>query len=141
VSAEANPPPSSTSFDADPVELSVPLRAQYGSTIRTVAASLGADAGFSVDELDDIRLALSEVFSALAEAAEDDPHARALVSFTVASRSVSIEVASSNDSTSIEFDELALGILRSVTDEFEVTPTGAVFTKHATEAHADPAVS
>ncbi len=39
--------------------------------------------------------------------------------------------------TGIELDELALGILRSVTDDLEVTPTAVVLVKHATEAAAD----
>jgi hypothetical protein len=129
VSAETNPLPS---WDAGVVELSVPLQAQYAATVRTLAASLGADAGFSVDELDDIRLALSEVFSAMVDDAAIDVSARALVSLSVGAGVAHVEV---RGAAAIDLDELALGILRSVTDEFEVTPTSVVFELRATEAN------
>ena len=119
----------------------MPLRAQYAATVRTMAASLGADAGFSVDELDDIRLALSEVFSALADDSESDPVARALVSFSIDAGVIRIEVRTDRDATSIDLDELALGILRSVTDEFDVRPGAVVFVKQAAEAIADASTS
>lgn len=131
MSAEANSPPSS---DVGIVELTVPLLAQYAATVRTVAASLGADAGFSVDELDDIRLSLSEVFSALIDDAEASDAARASVSFSIGDGAVRVEVRTDREATSIDLDDLAIGILRSVTDEFEVTPTAVTFLKHATEA-------
>lgn len=131
MSAEANSPPSS---DVGTVELTVPLLAQYAATVRTVAASLGADAGFSVDELDDIRLSLSEVFSALIDDAEAAGTARASVSFSIGAGAVRVEVRTDRDATSIDLDDLAIGILRSVTDEFEVTSTAVVFLKYATEA-------
>lgn len=131
MSAEANSPPSS---DVGTVELTVPLVAQYASTVRTVAAALGADAGFSVDELDDIRLSLSEVFSALVDDAEAAATARASVSFSIGVGMVRVEVRTDRDANSIDLDDLALGILRSVTDHLEVTSTTVAFVKHATEA-------
>ena len=50
------------------VDVTVPLRPEYASIVRLVTASLGADAGFTVDDIDDLRLAMSEVFSALVDA-------------------------------------------------------------------------
>jgi serine/threonine-protein kinase RsbW len=116
------------------VEVTVPLRADFGATVRTIAASLGADAGFSVDELDDVRLALSEVFSALLDHGAGD--ARAHVVFTMAIGSMSIAISSDqhDDIEGIEFDELAMSILRSVTDEFGVDGARVVLVKKATEA-------
>lgn len=113
----------------------MPLRPEYASTIRTVAAALGADAGFSIDELDDVRLALSEVFSALVDDAHGD---RAHVSFVVGDGSARIEVRTDGASGGVELDDLALGILRSVTDSFEVVGGAVVLVKHATEATAGP---
>lgn len=134
MSADDDP---STPSDHGRVELSVPAQAQYASTVRTLAASLGADAGFSVDELDDIRLALSEVFSALADTAPDDPDVRVHVSFEIGEGSARIAVRADGNPTGIDLDELALSILRSVTDDFEVTSASVVLVKHATEAAAD----
>jgi anti-sigma regulatory factor (Ser/Thr protein kinase) len=115
--------------------MSVPLRPEYASTIRTVAAALGADAGFSIDELDDVRLALSEVFAALTDEVD---RGRAHVSFVVGDGLVRIEVRTDGPTTAVELDELALGILRSVTDSFEIVDGVVVLVKHATEATAGP---
>ncbi len=114
--------------------MSVPLRPEYAATIRTVAASLGADAGFSVDELDDIRLALSEVFSALVDDEHIAAYGRAQVSFFISAGAARIELRAERDHTTIELDDLALGILQSVTDEFEIAPETIVLVKHASEA-------
>ena len=113
----------------------MPLRPEYASTIRTVAAALGADAGFSIDELDDVRLALSEVFAALTD---DADRGRAHVSFVVGDGLVRIAVRTDGPTTAVELDELALGILRSVTDSFEIVDGVVVLVKHATEATAGP---
>ena len=67
-----------TTDDSARVDVTVPLRAEFASIVRLIAASLGADAGFTVDDIDDLRLALSEVFSSLvdtvtAEGRDSDP--------------------------------------------------------------------
>ena len=113
----------------------MPLQAQYAASVRTLAASLGADAGFSIDELDDVRLALSEVFSALADDAGDADRAR--IAFTLDAGALRVEVRADRNATDIELDELAMGILHSVTDEFELRPDAVVFAKRAIEATAD----
>lgn len=127
-----------TPSDVGRVELSVPAEAQYASTVRTMAAALGSDAGFSIDELDDIRLALSEVFSGLTDDAAEGAHTdtRVHLSFAIGQASIRIDVRTDDDATNIDLDELALGILRSVTDAVEITSTAVVLVKHATEAAA-----
>lgn len=119
----------------DLIELTVPLRAEYASTIRTVAMALGADAGFSIDEIDDIRLGLSEVVSAFTEGADGE---RVHVSFHVGDGTARIEIRPEGSTTRLEPDELGLAILRSVTDHFEITDRGVVLVKRATEAADDP---
>jgi serine/threonine-protein kinase RsbW len=52
-----------TTSPADAIQLTIPLRSEYGSILRLVAAASGADAEFSLDDIDDLRLAVSEVFS------------------------------------------------------------------------------
>ncbi len=121
--------------------MSVPLRPEHAGTIRTVAAALGADAGFSVDELDDLRLALSEVFSALVDDENVAAFGRANVRFFIGAGAARIELRAAQDHTRIDLDELALGILQSVTDEFEIAPESITLVKHATEAIADAPTS
>jgi hypothetical protein len=113
----------------DRIDVAVPLRAEFASTLRTLAASVGADAGLSVDELDDVRLALSEIFSVLAETG---PSAgRALVSIELAPGELLVSIRSDQDDVVYELDELASSILRSVTDSHEVGSNAFTFTKRS----------
>ena len=59
--------------DGSTVRLQVPSRDEFASTVRVVVASIGADAGFSVDDIDDLRLAVSEVFSSFDTAPTTTP--------------------------------------------------------------------
>jgi anti-sigma regulatory factor (Ser/Thr protein kinase) len=120
----------SPSDHGDWVDVVVPSRAEYAATVRTVAAALAADAGFSIDEIDDVRLGLSEVFAAFVDGASSDGRLR--VSF-LASRGRLAAVTSSDDGSTVEFDELASNILQSVVDEFTAGPDGVHLVKHAIE--------
>lgn len=132
MSADPAPAPG---FDPshDRIELTVPLRTEFASTVRTVAASLGADLGFSVDEIDDVRLGISEVFSVLVDAA-DDGSGRAHVVFAAGRNHLEVGITADGWLEDVELDELATNILRSVTDEFDVGAAGVTMTKRAVES-------
>jgi anti-sigma regulatory factor (Ser/Thr protein kinase) len=51
----------------DTVEISVPASPSYGATLRLVASAIGADAGWSVDDIDDLKLAMAELLSIVVE--------------------------------------------------------------------------
>ena len=119
---------------ADLIELLVPIRPKFASTLRTLAASVGADLGFSIDELDDVRLAISEVFSVLVERA-DESTPRVRIEMSATDASLAVTLGFDGGATNVELDELAEHILRSVTDSYEVTPNGISFVKVGTERH------
>ena len=119
----------------DQVELTVPLRTEFAATLRVLVASLGADAGFSIDEIDDFRLGLNEVFVMLAEA-----HAgsRASTTFRIGDRELAATIRTDPASGDIELDELGTNILRSVVDSFETGPEGVTLVKRAAETACSP---
>ena len=117
---------------ADLIELLVPMRAEFASTLRTLAASVGADLGFSIDELDDVRLAISEVFSLLVDGA-GEPAGRARIEMSATDTSLSVTLGCDGAPVNAELDDLAEHILRSVTDSYEVTTDGISFVKSGTE--------
>ena len=121
---------------ANRIDVSVPLRPEFASTVRTMAVSVGADAGLSVDELDDLRLALSEIFSVLAD--EGPPEGRALLSIRLGQGELFVSVRSDQDGAVYHLDELALGILRSVTDSHDIGPNSFSFSKRSTDIENDP---
>ena len=111
----------------------MPLRTEYVATLRTMAASLGADAGFSIDEIDDLRLAISEVVSSLADV-EGSPHDRIAAAFDVHGEGVTVTITTDRDGARIELDGLAATILDSVVDRYEVDGATVTLTKLASEA-------
>jgi serine/threonine-protein kinase RsbW len=119
-----------TSADDDYFDVIVPLRTRYASTVRMIAASLGAEAGFTVDEIDDLRLALDEVFSLLADRHVGD---RVRTRFRLDGHQLMATLRLESGQVDVEPDELAANILRSVVDEFDFTPDGVTLTKRASE--------
>ena len=139
-----------TTDSSSQVEVTVPLRADYGSILRLIAASLGADAGFSVDDIDDLRLALSEVFSSFVDVAAGD-HARVVVTFDTAGTGLAVSlsavdgrgeaVGAIGDQASLELDELATSIIGVAVDEFEFVGGTARLVKFGGEQPAAPSES
>lgn len=120
-----------TSVDDDHFDVIVPLRTRYASTVRMIAASLGAEAGFTVDEIDDLRLALDEVFSLLAERHVGD---RVRTRFRLEGHQLVAALTLESGIVDVEPDELAANILRSVVDGFEFSTNGVTLTKRASES-------
>jgi serine/threonine-protein kinase RsbW len=122
--------PDPTSDDDDHFEVIVPLRTRYASTVRMIAASLGAEAGFTVDEIDDVRLALDEVFSMLAERHVGE---RVRTTFRLDGHQLVAGLTLDSGPIDVEPDELAANILRSVVDKYEFGADGVTLTKRASE--------
>ena len=114
----------------DHFEVIVPLRTRYAAALRMIAASLGAEAGFTVDEIDDLRLALDEVFSMLAERHAGE---RVRTTFRVDDREVVTDLALESGIVDVTPDELAANILRSVVDRYEFAIDGVTLVKRAAE--------
>jgi serine/threonine-protein kinase RsbW len=126
MAAELDP----TSVDDDHFEVIVPLRTRYASTVRVIAASLGAEAGFTVDEIDDVRLALDEVFSLLAQHHVGE---RVRSSFRLEGHELIATLTLESGPIDVEPDELAANILRSVVDRYQFSADGVTLSKRASE--------
>jgi hypothetical protein len=126
----ADTEPDSPLGNEDQFEVIVPLRTRYASTVRMIAASLGAEAGFTVDEIDDVRLALDEVFSMLAERHVGD---RVRTTFRLDDHQLVARLRLESGPIDVTPDELAANILRSVVDRYEFTDEGVTLSKRAAE--------
>lgn len=124
----------------DVIEVSLPLRPAFASMLRVIVASLGADADFSVDEIDDFKLGMSEVFTLLADDATDD--SRCSAQFRVEPVGISVimnRAGGPSEDARIELDPLAASILGSVVDEFTIDDDGIRLVKRPTESSASHA--
>ena len=113
---------------ADHVELDVPLASRYASTVRAVAASVGADLGFSVDDIDDLRLGVNEAVSILSDI--DDPtQARIHIRFETDGGAVTVRCSRQGVAQPVvedDIDVLARRILDVVVDEYSVDGSGHI---------------
>lgn len=112
---------------ADVIELDLPLQHRHASTVRVVAASLAADVGFTVDEIDDLRLGVNEAVAVLADV-DADADARLHLRFAVVGPTLTVTATRRGVAEAItaeDVDALAMRILRAVVDEFRVDADGA----------------
>jgi hypothetical protein len=120
---EAGDIPGNRRDDDRLVELRVPAEYSYASTVRLVASSLAADGNFSVDDVDDLRLAVNEVFAsavvALEHASGSTPSGTIKVCYRSLPVGIDVEVTAL-PGTPIVLDELAESIIRSAVDDFTV---------------------
>lgn len=120
------------------IELRLPLAARHAATARVVAASLAADAGFSIDEIDDVRLGLNEAVAVLTDGATAASGANGAleIEFRVDGRSLELVVRSTGDHAAVEPDELAERILDAVMDRHEYSAGVFRMSKVSTESSA-----
>lgn len=120
-----------TTVADDAVEISVPLRGEHAATLRVIVSSLGSDHGLNVDEIDDLKLAVSEIFTLLADDADEVGATRAHVRYTAVDGEIRVELHRGLTDDALELDVLAATILSSVVDEHIVSETGVVLVKRA----------
>lgn len=120
----------------DAVEIGVPLRAEHASTLRVIVASLGSDLDMSVDEIDDVKLAVSEVFALMCDGAEEAGATRARVQFAAAGDTIAIHLDRGLNDEAFELDALAASIISSVVDRHSIDNTGITLWKRAGETSA-----
>jgi len=127
----ASPDPSAPSRDNaldEPVRLSLPASMRYLSAARVVAASLGAESGLHVDDLDDLRLGVNELLSLLVEASA--PGGRIDLEFRVRDGAITVDGALHGGvGEPVDVDELTRRIVDAVLDHHELDGTSFSLTK------------
>jgi serine/threonine-protein kinase RsbW len=113
------------------VDISVPLHTRFAATLRLLTSALGADAGFSIDEIDDLRMALNEVFVLLVEQC---PGARAMTTFEIRAGALDVTMRAEPARGPVVLDQLARNILQSAVDDHALGPDGITLSKRATES-------
>jgi hypothetical protein len=102
-----------------PVQLTAPAERGSVRLARILAAGVAADAGLSIDDTEDLRIAVSELVALLVDGLED-PAQAIVVRFVAVDGQVTVDgqrpaAAGYADTTGV--DDLALEILRVVVDD------------------------
>jgi serine/threonine-protein kinase RsbW len=116
-----------TSTVSGTIELRVPADHAFASIVRLIAASLAADAEFTLDELDDIRLAVNEVFTC-AVAGAGKRSGTVIVCFDASGSDLVVHI--SVDNAPIQLDDLAVSIIRSAVDDVRIDERQVTLVKH-----------
>jgi serine/threonine-protein kinase RsbW len=101
---------------ADTVELTVPADPAYVSVLRTVTASLAARRDFTIDEIDDLRIAVDEASSLLL------PHAGPAASLSAcfggegSNLTIEVSVPTGNGAAEPDQTSFAWMVLAALTD-------------------------
>ena len=111
------------------VTLSFPAEAEFLRLARLAAADAASRAGFDVDDIDDVRIAVSELCGALS--------ASSRITLTLAAHEGRLEVTGTGDtSVAPQLDGLTRTVVRGVVSSYELTaePVGRFsFVKEAHE--------
>lgn len=120
---------------ADTIELEIPLQIRFASTVRAVAAALCADLGFSIDDIDDLRLAINEALSLLADV-DDADLGRLRIDLESADDVVTVRCVRRADSGSTidNIDPLARRVLDAVVDDYHIGDGVVTLVKRVTRA-------
>jgi anti-sigma regulatory factor (Ser/Thr protein kinase) len=117
------------------VDIDLPLHARSASIVRAVTASVAADAGLSVDEIEDLRMGVNEAVSVLVDV--DEPaDARLVVRFLVTSDEITVSSSRTGSGpavTSSDIDVLAARILDAVVDDYGVSDGAFTIVKRVDE--------
>jgi anti-sigma regulatory factor (Ser/Thr protein kinase) len=108
--------------DAQPVRLSLPALSKHVRLARLTAAGLATDAGFDVDGVEDLRVAVNELFALLVDDAEDS-HATVELTFTSDDGHLLVEGVRAGAGPTEGPEDLALEILRVVVDDHSFVVT------------------
>jgi serine/threonine-protein kinase RsbW len=103
-----------------PVSLSFPAKAEYLRLARLAAADAASRAGFDVDDIDDVRIAVSELCGALG--------AGGRITLTMFSEPGRLEVRGASEvALAPKLDGLTRTVVRGVVDDYELSsdPVGA----------------
>ena len=105
------------------VEIKVPADSSYVALLRTATATLAARADFTLDEIDDLRIAIDEACALLLPNAQ--PDATLQCSFTVADNSLDIAVTTATrTATKPDPTSFAWMVLTALAGEVDVRTGG-----------------
>lgn len=102
----------------DEVQLEIPGSAEYLRLARLAAADVGARAGFSYEDIDDLRIAVDEFCYAIGGADRD---ARLTLVYRVSDQRVEVQGQCDRAGVGPKTSELGRAIIGAVVDEYDLS--------------------
>ena len=115
--------------------LKVPARSAYLGLVRTLVASIAAAADFSVDDIEDLRMAADEAAALLMSGAH--PEALLTVAVDMVETGLAIVVTAPSAGVTISTDSFAWTVLSTLADTAEHATQGELTTISVTKRRSD----
>jgi len=122
--------------DQDLIQLSLPLNAAYVSAARLTASSVANRMGYSTDEIEDIKAAVSEACTFVIKKAPTEPAGNFLIQFRMNRAMMSIHIES-DGMLRQEPDEMSLIMIKALMDQLTVKAENDKTTLFMTKSHND----
>ena len=104
-------------METSPVTLTFPAEPQYLRLARIATADAASRAGLDYEEIDDVRIAVSELCSLVSV----EPEATVTLAFLVSSGTLTVDGEARTGRNEISPNELSRAIVAAVTDEHSLT--------------------
>ena len=108
------------------VELRLPAVGAYASVVRTTAAGLAARLDFTIDDIEDLRIAIGEATTLAIAAADPDTDLSACFFFGEASMTVALETEAVDDPP-LDTESFAWQVLDTMAHDASAGPGGGRF--------------
>ena len=99
------------------IRLEIPAAPEYLRLARLAVADVGARAGWSYEDIDDLRIAVDELCYAIGAGAE---HGTIVLSYQVTGQSIEVRGSGTDTTPLAAPGELARAIIAAVVDEFDL---------------------
>lgn len=122
----------------DCIKLSFPVNAAYVSSARLTASSVANRMGFDIDEIEDIKTAVSEACTFVIKTLTAAAGVNFEISFSLIGDEIKIVIATQGTASATNSEEinLSLVMIRALVDEFNLADTEGV-TITMTKKHKD----
>lgn len=118
--------PDALAADRAHVELRVPADSAYVSVLRTTGAGLAARLDFTLDDIEDLRMAVGEASALVLEAADHDVDM--VAQFWLGERTITVRVAAPGARPELaEEDDFAWQVLTTLADEARIDAHDGTF--------------
>jgi hypothetical protein len=121
---------------SDEVQLRFPARLEYVRITRLVVSGLASQASFTVDETEDVRIAVDELCSTVIDHSAED--GEIVVSFQTDGSTIRMCTTAVTIDPDVELDELSEHILRATVDSHSVSLEGDLVVARMEKTCATP---
>lgn len=96
------------------IRMTLPAESRFIATTRVTAASIAAELGFSVDQIDELRMGVNELVSTVIEWAEDHDQPAIDLLIQVTDETIEVEASTGQPVSRQECDELLDALTRQI---------------------------